>query len=98
MNHLHPAALALAALALGACKPTEEAHESAPIRPVLTQVAQPSDSVTFGPFAGTVEPRYQSQLGFQIPGRMVARDVTMGDLVKQGSASRPSIRWCRASI
>ncbi|WP_449410909.1 efflux RND transporter periplasmic adaptor subunit [Methylobacterium komagatae] len=84
MNRLHPAALALAALALGACKPTEETHEAAPVRPVLTQVAQPSDSVTFGPFAGTVEPRYQSQLGFQIPGRMVARDVTMGDLVKQG--------------
>lgn len=84
MNRLPPAALALVALALGACKPTEEAHDSTPVRPVLTQVAQPSDSVTFGPFAGTVEPRYQSQLGFQIPGRMVARDVTMGDLVKQG--------------
>ena len=84
MNRLPPAALAFAALALGACKPTEQAHESVPVRPVLTQVAQPSDSVTFGPFAGTVEPRYQSQLGFQIPGRMVARDVTMGDLVKQG--------------
>lgn len=54
------------------------------LRPVLTRVAQPSDTVTFGPFAGTVEARYQSQLGFQIPGRMVARDVTIGDLVKRG--------------
>ncbi len=84
MSRLQAAVLALGALALGACKPTEEAHSPAPVRPVLIQVAQPSDSITFGPFAGTVEPRYQSQLGFQIPGRMVARDVTMGDLVKQG--------------
>ena len=84
MTRALPTILALGALGLGACKPKEEAHEAEPVRPVLTQVAQPSDSVTFGPFAGTVEPRYQAQLGFQIPGRMVARDVTMGDLVKQG--------------
>lgn len=77
------AGFAALSLALGACKP-EEAHEAAPIRPVLTQVAEPRDSEMFGPFAGTVEPRYQSQLGFQIPGRMVARDVTVGDIVKAG--------------
>ncbi|MCJ2013038.1 efflux RND transporter periplasmic adaptor subunit [Methylobacterium sp. J-076] len=77
-------ALGALALALGACKPQEQDQEAAPIRPVLTRVAQPSDAVIFGPFTGTVEPRYQSQLGFQIPGRMVARDVTIGDLVKQG--------------
>lgn len=71
-------------LGLGACGPKDEAHEEVPIRPVLTRVAEPSDAVTFGPFAGTVEPRYKSQLGFQIPGRMVARDVTVGDEVKQG--------------
>lgn len=71
-------------LGLGACGPKDEAHEEAPIRPVLTRVAEPSDAVTFGPFAGTVAPRYTSQLGFQIPGRMVARDVTVGDVVKQG--------------
>ncbi len=77
------AALAALALTLGACKP-EEKHEAAPVRPVLTVVAEPRDGEMFGPFAGTVEPRYQSQLGFQIPGRMVARDVTVGDLVKAG--------------
>ncbi|WP_286964009.1 MULTISPECIES: efflux RND transporter periplasmic adaptor subunit [unclassified Methylobacterium] len=61
-----------------------EAAAAAPIRPVLTQVVVPSDTVMFGPFAGTIEPRYQAQLGFQIPGRMVARDVTIGDLVTRG--------------
>ena len=60
------------------------AEAAAPVRPVLTQVARPSDTVTLGPFAGTIEPRYQAQLGFQIPGRMVGRDVTVGDIVKKG--------------
>ncbi|MGH1589178.1 efflux RND transporter periplasmic adaptor subunit [Methylobacterium phyllosphaerae] len=61
-----------------------DAASAAPVRPVLTQVVAPSDTITFGPFAGTIEPRYQAQLGFQIPGRMVARDVTVGDLVTRG--------------
>ena len=70
-------------LALAACKPAEEA-KAPPVRPVLYAVAKPIEAVRFGPFAGTVEPRYQSQLGFQIGGRVVARDVTVGDLVKKG--------------
>ena len=70
----------------GGCDGRNEAQNSAPppVRPVLTQVAEPIDTITFGPFAGTIEPRYQAQLGFQIPGRMVARDVTVGDIVKKG--------------
>ena len=63
-----------------------EAQDTAatPVRPVLTQAAAMTDTITFGPFAGTIEPRYQAQLGFQIPGRMVARDVTIGDVVRKG--------------
>lgn len=83
------ASLVLAALAaLGGCSDRGDTAGSAeavsPVRPVLTQVAEPSDTVTLGPFAGTIEPRYQAQLGFQIPGRMVGRDVTVGDVVKKG--------------
>ena len=79
-------ALALALVAtLAACKDEKgEKAEAPPIRPVLYTVAKSVDTVRFGPFAGTVEPRYQSQLGFQIGGRVVARDVTVGDLVKKG--------------
>ncbi|TFZ55940.1 efflux RND transporter periplasmic adaptor subunit [Methylorubrum sp. Q1] len=72
------------AVPLTACQPSQEAPAPPPVRPVLTTLAQPTDSVIFGPFAGTVEPRYQSQLGFQIGGRVVARDVTVGDVVKKG--------------
>ena len=79
----HLPALAILAL-LTACKPAEEAHQAPPVRPVLFTVAKVTDTAMFGPFAGTVEPRYRSQLGFQIGGRMVARDVTIGDVVKKG--------------
>ncbi|GJD31867.1 Multidrug resistance protein MdtE [Methylobacterium adhaesivum] len=72
-----------AALALGACKPEEEAGPT-PVRPVLTVTAKPVATEMFGPFAGFVAPRYQSEIGFQIAGRMVARDVTMGDVVTKG--------------
>ncbi|GBU17727.1 MULTISPECIES: efflux RND transporter periplasmic adaptor subunit [Methylobacterium] len=71
-----------AALLLAGCQAKEEPPP--PIRPVLYTLAKPLDRVTFGPFSGTVEPRYQSQLGFRIGGRVVARDVTVGDVVKKG--------------
>ncbi|KAB1070673.1 efflux RND transporter periplasmic adaptor subunit [Methylobacterium planeticum] len=73
----------LAALALAGCQ-AQEKQEAPPVRPVLFTVARPVVAAMFGPFAGTVEPRYQSQLGFQIGGRVVARDVTMGDIVRKG--------------
>jgi len=83
------AILALAALTLlNGCNDHGDAAgpaaDAAPVRPVLTQIVQPTDTITLGPFVGTIEPRYQAQLGFQIPGRMVARDVTVGDIVKKG--------------
>lgn len=70
--------------ALSACKPAEEAEPQAPVRPVLYTLAKPIDSVTFGPFAGFVSPRYQAEIGFQIPGRVNTRDVTVGDVVRTG--------------
>jgi RND family efflux transporter MFP subunit len=36
-------------------------------------------------FAGTIDARYESTLGFQVLGRMIARDVNVGDAVKQGA-------------
>jgi len=83
----HASTLALSAavllgLAAAGCSKQQEA--ALPARPVLYTVVTPQTVATFGPFAGTVEPRYASQLGFQIGGRMVERDVDVGDLVKAG--------------
>jgi membrane fusion protein, multidrug efflux system len=69
------------AAALAACDRPEAAP---PVRPVLTTTVAIQTSEAFGPFAGTIEPRYQTNLGFQIAGRMVGRDFTVGDLVKNG--------------
>jgi RND family efflux transporter MFP subunit len=85
MTSLVRTALACAvAFALAACKPERDAETPAPIRPVLYRTVAVETTELFGPFAGSVEPRYRSQLGFQIPGRMIARDVFVGDLVRRG--------------
>lgn len=74
--------LALALLCAG-CK-EEAAQAPDPVRPVVVTTAAPVSFAVFGPFASTLEARYQTQLGFQLAGRMVARDVYVGDVVKQG--------------
>jgi RND family efflux transporter MFP subunit len=51
---------------------------------VLTITIAPITTELFGPFAGTVEARYETQLGFQASGRMITRDVYVGDRVKTG--------------
>jgi RND family efflux transporter MFP subunit len=69
-------------LGLTACRDDEQ--EAAPIRPVLSVVAVVRTTDTLGPFAGTIEPRYKSELGFRIFGRMVARFVDVGSIVTKG--------------
>jgi membrane fusion protein, multidrug efflux system len=70
-----------AALLLGLAACREDAPEAAPVRPVLSVVATVRTTDTLGPFAGTIEPRYKSDLGFRIFGRMVARFVDVGAVV-----------------
>ncbi|UHC18137.1 efflux RND transporter periplasmic adaptor subunit [Methylobacterium currus] len=71
-------------LVLAGCQ-AKEAEAPPPVRPVLTTAVEVRTAEIFGPFAGTVEPRYQTQGGFRVPGRMVARDVYVGDLVPKGA-------------
>jgi RND family efflux transporter MFP subunit len=69
---------------LAGCESHSEANAPEPVRPVLTAPVEVSTSKVFGPFTGTIEPRYSSDLGFQIGGRVIARDVWVGDPVKKG--------------
>jgi RND family efflux transporter MFP subunit len=79
------AALALgAALTLGACRNDSQPDAPPPVRPVLSMVAAVRTTDTMGPFAGTIEPRYKTDLGFRIFGRMVARLVDVGQVVTKG--------------
>ena len=73
-----------ALLLLAACKQDSQTVVEPPLRPVLSVVAVVRTTDTLGPFAGTIEPRYKSDLGFRIFGRMVARFVDVGAVVTKG--------------
>jgi RND family efflux transporter MFP subunit len=72
------------AAALSGCGEQKTA-ERQPVRPVLYTEVNPQTSVILGPFAGSVEPRYKTQLGFRTFGRVVARGAEVGEVVKQGT-------------
>jgi membrane fusion protein, multidrug efflux system len=69
------------ALAIAGCKQEAEAPE--PVRPVLSAVLQPAAAET-AIAVGTVQPRYETHLGFRVLGRLIARPVNVGDLVAEG--------------
>jgi RND family efflux transporter MFP subunit len=71
------------AAALAACSRSEEKPPEI-IRPVLSVVVEPKSVETFG-FAGTVQPQYSADLAFRLLGRVVSRDVKVGDLVSNGT-------------
>ena len=69
------------ALALAGCK--QEAKTPEPVRPVLSTVIEPvASGSTLA--VGTVQPRYEANLGFRVLGRLIARPVNVGDLVAEG--------------
>ncbi len=61
----------------------EEAAPPASVRPVLSVVVAPQSTRPVG-FTGTVQARYQVSLGFRILGRLVSREVEVGDRVTAG--------------
>ena len=72
----------VAVSALAACG--EKPEEAMPPRPVLVVAVKPRVEQVFGPFAGNIQPRYTTNQGFRTPGRIIARDVNVGDLVRKG--------------
>jgi membrane fusion protein, multidrug efflux system len=65
-------------LVLAGCK--KEVAEKEPVRPVMSTVLKPTaaDSAVV---VGTVQPRYETNLGFRVLGRLIARPVNVGDMV-----------------
>jgi RND family efflux transporter MFP subunit len=76
------ALVGLAAFALAGCDKAEKKAE-APVRPVLSTIAK-KGAAEVQVFAGTIEPQVTSGLGFQALGRMIAREVSVGDQVHVG--------------
>ena len=61
----------------------QETEAPAPVRPVLSTVVEltlPASTVA----VGTIEPRYTTNMGFRVLGRLIARPVNVGDLVEEG--------------
>ena len=69
------------ALAMAGCK--QEARAPEPVRPVLSTILQPAAAGSTVA-VGTVQPRYETNLGFRVLGRLTTRPVYVGDLVNEG--------------
>ncbi|AZO26156.1 efflux RND transporter periplasmic adaptor subunit [Mesorhizobium sp. M1B.F.Ca.ET.045.04.1.1] len=83
MNRLPLTAALLLIASLAACSRSEEKPPEI-IRPVLSMVVEAKTVETFG-FAGSVEPQYSADLSFRLLGRVVSRDVKVGDIVSKGT-------------
>jgi multidrug efflux system membrane fusion protein len=69
-------------LSISACgKKIEKAED---IRPVRALQAVMEGSEIASEFSGEVRPRIESRLGFRVPGKIVARKVDVGTVVKRG--------------
>jgi multidrug efflux system membrane fusion protein len=79
---LTSALLASSILLLTACsKPVEKAEDVRPVRAVVLA----ADNVDVNAeFPGDVRPRVESRLGFRVGGKITARKVDVGTVVKQG--------------
>jgi RND family efflux transporter MFP subunit len=77
------AASLLVGLALAGCGNPEPPPK--PVRPVLYSEVQAQTEQSLGRFAGTVQARYETTLGFRVGGRIAQRLVDVGSEVKAGT-------------
>lgn len=76
---------AVLALGLAACKsePEAEGKAKAAIRPVVSVLVEPRREQVIG-FSGTIQPRFQTDRGFRVLGRLISRHADVGDSVAPG--------------
>ncbi|MCW8276102.1 efflux RND transporter periplasmic adaptor subunit [Pseudomonas sp. PCH199] len=75
--------LVLASVMLVACSKKEPLPE--PVRPVLSILVQAFGEENLGRFAGNIQARYESNVGFRVPGRIASRSVDVGAEVEKGA-------------
>lgn len=77
-----PSLTVLLIVGLSACsKPVERVEL---VRPVRVITVAPASSEALVELSGEVQPRYESQLGFRVGGKLVARKIDVGSVVKRG--------------
>lgn len=74
--------LVCASVMLVACSKKEPPPE--PVRPVLSIVVKAFGEENLGRFAGNIQARYESNVGFRVPGRIASRAVDVGAEVNAG--------------
>ncbi|MDU9024342.1 efflux RND transporter periplasmic adaptor subunit [Pseudomonas corrugata] len=74
--------MVLVSLVLVACSKEDAPPE--PVRPVLSIEVQALDQQPLGRFAGNIQARYETSVGFRVPGRIASRHVDVGAEVKKG--------------
>jgi len=72
----------IATLPLAACQ--EKTVEQPEIRPVRTLIAEPKPVNDDQRVVGEVRPRYESELGFRVSGKIISRTAEVGEIVKKG--------------
>jgi membrane fusion protein, multidrug efflux system len=70
------------ALLLAACSEKPPVVED--IRPVRALQIAPAGAENVVELAGDIQPRYESRLGFRVGGKVIARQVEIGSVVKRG--------------
>ncbi len=84
LSILLPTGLSAALLLLAACgKPPAAPEEIRAVRTVLVTVGRTDAANTY---AGEVRPRYESNLGFRVAGKIETRLVNVGEQVRKGQA------------
>jgi membrane fusion protein, multidrug efflux system len=81
-RHFALSLLTVAALATGCSQKPEAAPEE--VRPVRSTVVGTSSGSVGATYSGEIQARYESKLGFETSGRIVARLVEVGSAVKRG--------------
>jgi RND family efflux transporter MFP subunit len=76
--------LAVLAIALAAAGCGAEAAKEPEVRPVRTLVAAPKAMADDRRAVGEIKPRHESDLGFRVAGKIVARTAEIGQEVKKG--------------
>ncbi len=75
-------AVLTATLVLSAC--SEKVEKKEDIRPVRAVTVSPAGTQAVVELSGEVVPRYESRIGFRVGGKIIARKVDVGSVVKRG--------------
>lgn len=77
-------AISLVAALTGLAGCSKKVEQSEDIRPVRTLTLAPGSAEATMELSGEVVPRYESRLGFRVGGKIIARKVEVGSVVKRG--------------